>query len=117
MRERERKVLLRRLDVEMRAIRRAGLVKNPTTGLLRAVRTALRIPVDEIMEKMGVGWTAVFELETREMRQTASMKSMARMAKAMGCKVVYGIVPENGKTLEWLAEARLWRAVLGEDED
>jgi hypothetical protein len=29
--------------------------------------------------------------------------------------VVYGIVPENGKTLEWLEEARLWRAVLGDD--
>jgi len=33
----------------------------------------------------------------------------------MGCKLVYGIVPENGKTLEWLEEARLWRAVLGKD--
>jgi len=115
MRERDRKILLRRLDVEMRSIRRAGIQKDATVGLLRAVRQALRIPVDEIMEKMGVGWTSVFNLETSEMRQTASLKSMDRMAKAMGCKVVYGIVPENGKTLEWLEEARLWRAVLGDD--
>jgi len=104
MRERDRKILLRRLDVEMRSIRRAGIQKDATVGLLRAVRQALRIPVDEIMEKMGVGWTSVFNLETSEMRQTASLKSMDRMAKAMGCKVVYGIVPENGKTLEWLEE-------------
>ena len=67
--------------------------------------------------KLGVVRQSVFELETSEMRQTASLKSMARMAKAMGCKVVYGIVPENGKTLEWLEEARLWRAVLGEDRE
>jgi hypothetical protein len=26
----------------------------------------------------------------------------------MGCKMVYGIVPEGGKTLEELAEYRLW---------
>jgi hypothetical protein len=34
------------------------------------------------------------------------------MAQAMGCKVVYGIVPEGGKTLEELAERRLWTALL-----
>jgi hypothetical protein len=32
----------------------------------------------------------------------------------MGCKVVYGIVPEGGKTLERLAEERYWKGVLGE---
>jgi hypothetical protein len=35
------------------------------------------------------------------------------MAQAMGCKVVYGIVPNRGKTLEELAEKRLWAEVLG----
>jgi hypothetical protein len=35
---------------------------------------------------------------------------MSRMAQAMGCKMVYGIVPEGGKTLEELAEYRLWAA-------
>jgi hypothetical protein len=31
----------------------------------------------------------------------------------MGCKVVYGIVPKGGRTLEELAEERLWASVLG----
>jgi hypothetical protein len=35
------------------------------------------------------------------------------MAEAMGCKVVYGLVPLNGKMLEELAEERMWRDVLG----
>jgi hypothetical protein len=35
------------------------------------------------------------------------------MAEAMGCKVVYGVVPLNGRTLEYVAEERLWRKVLG----
>jgi len=35
------------------------------------------------------------------------------MAQAMGCKMVYGIVPMGGKTLEALAEHRLWVSVLG----
>jgi hypothetical protein len=36
---------------------------------------------------------------------------MSRMAQAMGCKVVYGIVPEGGKKLEDLVEARLWAEI------
>jgi hypothetical protein len=38
---------------------------------------------------------------------------MARVAKAMGCRMVYGIVPEDGGTLEELAEGRLWTEILG----
>jgi hypothetical protein len=55
----------------------------------------------------------VLDLEAREPLNTVTLKSMSRMADAMGCKLVYGIVPKNGKTLEDLAEARLWASVLG----
>jgi transcriptional regulator with XRE-family HTH domain len=113
MRERERKLVRKRLDVEMRSYRQGGREKHPTNELLRAVRQALRVPVAEIAEKMGVGRSAVFDLEAREPRNTISLRSMSRMAEAMGCKVVYGIVPKGGKTLEELADERLWASVLG----
>ena len=113
MRERERNYARKRLDLEMRSYRQAGREKNLTNGLLRAVRQTLNIPVAEIAEKMGVNRSVVFDLEAREPKNTISLKSMSRMADAMGCKVVYGIVPKDGKTLEELEEERLWRSVLG----
>ncbi|MGA2674423.1 MAG: helix-turn-helix domain-containing protein [Terracidiphilus sp.] len=113
MREEERKLARKRLDVEMRPYRRAGREKNPTNELLRAVRQALRVPVAEIAEKMGVNRSTIFDLEIREARNTITLEAMSRMAVAMGCKVVYGIVPVGGKTLEGVAEARLWASVLG----
>jgi len=76
------------------------------------VRQALRIPVPEIAAKMGVNRSVVFDLEAREPKNTITLKSMSRMAEAMGCKVVYGIVPEGGKTLEELGEAKLWAELL-----
>jgi predicted DNA-binding mobile mystery protein A len=113
MRERERKLARKRLDVEMRPYRQAGREKNPTNGLLRAVRQALRIPVPEIAAKMGVNRSVVFDLEAREPKNTITLKSMSRMAEAMGCMMVYGIVPVGGKTLDELAEERLWASLLG----
>jgi transcriptional regulator with XRE-family HTH domain len=97
----------------MRPYRQAGRDKNPTNGLLRAVRHALHIPVAEIAEKMGVNRSIIFDLEAREPKNTISLKSMSRMAEAMDCKVLYGIVPIGGKTLDDLAEKRLWASLLG----
>jgi hypothetical protein len=115
MRAKERKLELKRLDQEMRSYRRAGLEKNPTSGLLRAVRQATRIPVEEVAGKMGMTDSGVFCLEARELKGTITLRAMSEMARAMGCKVVYGIVPEGGKTLEWLVERRMWTELLGED--
>jgi hypothetical protein len=111
MRERERTLERKLLDFEMRSYTRAGMKKNPTSGLLRAVRQALRVPVAEIAGKMGVCRSVAFDLEAREPKNRISLRSMTRMAEAMGCKVVYGIVPKNGLTLEALAEERLWRGI------
>jgi predicted DNA-binding mobile mystery protein A len=113
MRERERKLFLRKLDVEMRPFRLAGRTKNPTSGLLRAVRQGLGIPTAEVSQKMGARRNAAFDIEVSELRGTISLKSMSRMAEAMDCKVVYGVVPKGGKTMERLAEERLWAELLG----
>ncbi len=109
----ERKVLLRKLDKEMRYYRLAAREENPTGELLRTVRKVLRVPMKEMAEKMGTVESTVFQLEGREGTGSITLRSLGRMAEAMGCKVVYGVVPLNGQTLEELAEERMWRDVLG----
>jgi len=114
MRETERRLVLRKLDAEMKPFRQAARKKGSTQALLRAVRLALNIPGKEIWEKMGVNPSVMFGLERSERKRTITLRSLGRMAAAMGCSVVYGVVPLKGKTLEALAEERLWRKVLGE---
>ena len=99
----DRRLLRKKLDREMRHYRLAGREKDPTNGLLRAVREALRIPFKEISERMGVERSGLIGLEGREETGSITLRSLGRMAEAMGCKVVYGVVPLNGKTLEELA--------------
>jgi hypothetical protein len=110
MRQRERKLARKKLDVEMRPFRHAMREKDPTNELLRAVRLALRIPASEIAEKMGLrGRSGVFDMELNEASGAIMIRSLERQAEAMGCKMVYGIVPEGGRTLEELAEERYWK--------
>ncbi len=112
MRERDRRMARLRLDEEMKPFRAAGKRANLTSGLLRAVREALGVRLEEISEKAGVKRSTVSDFERREVEQTITMRSLSRMAAGMGCKVVYGVVPLKGKTLEDVAEERLWRKVL-----
>ena len=113
MRAMERKVLLKKLDKEMRHYRLAAREENPTNELLRTVRKVLRVPMKEMAGKMGIVESTLFQLEGREGTGSITLRALGRVAESMGCKVVYGVVPANGKTLEELAEERLWRDVLG----
>jgi hypothetical protein len=106
----------RRLDSEMGPFRRAALLGTPTNELLRAVRHVLHVPAMEIARKMCVHRSVLFALEMSERRKTITLQSMERVARAMGCKVVYGVVPEKGGTLEELAQERMWRGRLGTKE-
>jgi predicted DNA-binding mobile mystery protein A len=106
MKRGERVEMRRALDREMRPFREAAKEQNPTRPLLRAVRQALGVPVAEIAEELEVRPSVVFELEESERKGTISMRSLRQMAEAMGCKVVYGIVPVGGKTLREAGEDR-----------
>jgi transcriptional regulator with XRE-family HTH domain len=108
MRNEERGLARRKLDREMRYYRMAAKEKNPTQELLRTVRQVLGIPMSEVARKAGMNRSVVFRLEDSEERQTISLKSMQRIADALDCKVVYGLIPCNGGTLEELAERRRW---------
>ena len=108
MREKERNAVRKRLDKELRYYRWAGKEKHPTQGLLRAVRKALGIPAIEIARKMDINPSVLFRLEQNERRGRISMDGMMRVAGAMGCQVVYAVIPRDGKTLEYLAERRSW---------
>lgn len=109
MRESDRAEVRRRLDKEMRLFRIAAKRRNSTPEFLRSMRNALGIPAAEIAQKLGSSRTLIHRLERNEARSTITLKSLNRAASAMGCTVVYGIVPTNGRTLEELAEHRLWK--------
>ena len=113
MRERERRLARKKLDKELKYYQWAGREKKPTQGLLRAVRHALGVPAAEILRELGVSPSVLFRLEQSERRGTISVNGLGRVAQAMGCKLIYAVVPRDGKTLEELLEARLWSKVLG----
>ena len=113
MRESERELARRRLDKELRYYRLAGKERRPTQELLRRVRQVLGLRSAEVARAMGVNRSVLFRLEGSEARGTISLRAMTRVAQAMGCQVVYALIPGDGTTLEEMADRRQWKKRLG----
>jgi hypothetical protein len=99
MQAEERRAMVRVLDKELRPFREAARDKAARRPLLRVMRRVLAIPVAEMAEELEVRASVVFRLEESERKGTISLRCLRRMAEAMGCEVVYGIVLKNGEKL------------------
>ena len=103
-----------RLELERRVrwYRRARLHARPPEGWLRAMRLAVGIPAEEIADQMGFTPRMVFQTERAEQKRNITLDRLERMARAVGCDLVYGLVPWE-RSLEdramELVEREVWR--------
>ena len=87
-----------------------SLVQNsetPPTGWIKAVRGALGISTRQLAQLLGTDHSAIVALEKREAKGKASLEMIQRTARAMGCKLVYAVVPDApNKSLDHILDAR-----------
>ncbi len=92
-----------RLDERLRTIRPEE-IPRPHRGWIRAVREALGMSARELGRRMGVTQQSVVDFERSEQRSTIRLDTLERAAAAMGCELVYAIVPRT--SLEETVQAR-----------
>jgi predicted DNA-binding mobile mystery protein A len=68
---------------------------NPRKGWLRAIRESLGMTTRQLAARLGGDMSGIVRLEEREVKGTATLQSLDKAARAMGCHLVYAIVPEN----------------------
>lgn len=77
----------------------------PPGGWLRTLREALGMTRTQLAARLGITPPSVLDLERSEAKRSITLESLDRVAKAMGCRVVYAVVPEDG-SLENIRERR-----------
>lgn len=73
---------------------RASDLTRPQRGWLRAMREALGMTTRQLAHRMGKAQSTVVDMEKSEARDTISLASLRQAAEAMGCELVYAIVPK-----------------------
>ncbi len=76
---------------------------RPRQGWLRAVREATGVSASEVAKALGTSRQAPLMLEKSEAEYRITLGSLRNAAEALGCELVYGIVPRTGSFAE-LAE-------------
>ncbi len=99
MKAEDRKERVRKLDEAAMAFRVAQRAAGGVEGWLRTVRQAVNLPAPEMARRMGVVESQVFRAECAERKGAIQLETLRAAAKALGCELVYGLVPATG-TLE-----------------
>jgi len=68
-------------------------VARPTRGWIRAIRDGLGMTTGQLAKRMGVKQPRITELEQGEASGKITIQSLERAAQAMGCRLVYALVP------------------------
>jgi predicted DNA-binding mobile mystery protein A len=68
---------------------------RPPRGWIRAIREALGMTTGQLAKRLGVHQPRVIELEHGEGSGNITVRSLERAAEALGCRLVYILVPEE----------------------
>lgn len=101
---------IRHLDKRFAALRPLAKSQRPPKGWLRAVRDALGMTSVQLARRLKVSQPWISELEQSEVNGTVTLQTLQRAAEALGCRLVYALVPDRP-----LAEVVHERAVLVAD--
>lgn len=68
---------------------------RPSKGWIKAIRTALEMTSAQLAERLSVDQSQVIKLEKAEANDAITLKSLRKIANALGCELVYAIVPKT----------------------
>ena len=70
--------------------------RRPPKGWIRAIRDALGMTAEQLGERLSITQPSVQRLERSEAEDTIQLNTLRRVAEALGCEVVYALVPREG---------------------
>jgi predicted DNA-binding mobile mystery protein A len=91
------------LDRRLSAFRGVEMARPPR-GWIRAIREALGLNATQLAARLGVKPPRISALEKAEVTGVASLNTLREAAEALGCTLVYAIVPET--SLDHLVRAQ-----------
>lgn len=103
----------RALDRRLGSWRRLGTdAAKPHGGWVRALRQAVAMTHADLAVRMGTEPSVVSRLELSERQGRIQLDTLSRAADALGCDVVYALVPRQ--TLDTIVQARAERVARTE---
>src|SRR5262245_3319142 len=90
------------IDRKLKRFRPLADATRPAKGWVRAIRDGMGMTAKQLGKRMGVSQPRITALEKAEATGSITLESLERAAEALGCRVVYALVPDRplAETLE-----------------
>ena len=86
---------LKQVEELARPFRRLARAPTPRSGWVRAIREALGMSTKQLGVRVHVTRQTIENFERSEAQRKITLDSLSKLAKALGCRVVYALVPEK----------------------
>jgi predicted DNA-binding mobile mystery protein A len=87
-----KKTIIRLLDKRFAGID-SELLKKPPQGWIRTIREALGMTSTQLARRMGLSQPRVIQMEKNE--KNLKIVTLEKAAAALGCRLVYALVPDE----------------------
>jgi len=100
-----RRLRLKQLETALEPFQAVSATSRPPRGWIRAIREATGVTVRELAKRLGRVPSNVIALEKSEADYRISLGHLRTTADAIGCRLVYALVPKSG-SIQGLSEER-----------
>jgi len=90
-----RTATIRQLDARLARLEPMRWETPPAGGWLRAIRKAVGMTAAQLAARLSVSQPSVAALEKREADESITLETLRRAANALGCDLVYALVPRT----------------------
>lgn len=102
----------RRLDERLAFLKPENRLVPPPKGWIRAIRDALCMTGPQFAARLKITPQSVGDIEKSEAAGSIQLKTLSRAAEALGCTLVYALVPRT--SLEDTVQVQARRIALAE---
>lgn len=80
-------------------------IRRPQKGWIRAIREATGVTVRDLAKRLHIATSAAAHLEGSEAEYRITLGKLREAADALGCQLVYALVPKSGSIQELAEES------------
>ena len=96
MKDKKRMLLIEQLDSKIQCFNEVGTVSLPANGWTKSIRTAIKMSLRQLGNRMNITPQSIREMENREANGTITLNSLKEIANALDMRLVYGFMPKDG---------------------
>ena len=107
MKDTKRALLIEQLDTKLSCFIEVDTVILPSAGWIKSIRTALKMSLRQLGDRMNVSPQSISDMEKREANGTITLNTLKELAVSLDMKLVYGLIPNKGSIDAMIEERAL----------